>query len=311
MKRTTTLAVLAVVVLTAGALPTAVLASHEPESTDYTVETNNPSPGASASYSHYVNLTDNFGDARSGFETVDSVTFTMDAGSVDNCSSPTAGDVANNSHLSVTDDREDSAGGGTGQEEFDSYERSFSGRTADFSISDDEPDYRVGETLRLDLNNDCVKNPSSKGWYQVDVTVEGTSFGDGDGDSIQLSSTSHYYPICDGCDNDSAAREELGPPPSEESPTPTATATDTPTPTATATPTATPPPDPADPTATPSPEPGDPTATPSPEPADPTATATATAEPADQEVFGVNPMVVVAVVAAVSIGLAAFGASRL
>ena len=54
----------------------------------------------------------------------------------------------------------------------------------------------------------------------------------------------------------------------------------------------------------------DPTATPSPEPADPTPTPTATAGP-DQEFFGVDPMVIVAVVAAVSIGLAAFGASRL
>ena len=300
MKRTTTLAVLAVVV-TAGALPTAVLASHEPESTNYTVETGNPSPGAQGvEYIHRVDLEDNFGDANSGFATVDSATFTMDAGSVDNCTSPTSEDIENNYELSVTED--------SGQEEFDSYDGSFDGQTADFSISDDEKDYKVGERLRLDLNG-CVENPSSKGWYQVDVTVEGTSFGDGD--SIQLSSTSHYYPICEGCNNDSAAREELGPPPSEETPTPTPTETGTPTATATETPTATPPPDPADPTATPSPEPGDPTATPSPEPADPTATATATAEPADQEVFGVNPMVVVAVVAAVSIGLAAFGASRL
>ena len=294
MERTTTLALLVVVVLTASALPTAVLASHEPESTDYTVETNNPSPGAQGvDYTHRVDLVDNFGEARSGFATVDSATFTMDAGSVDNCTNPTSEVVPVSYNLSVTEENGQ-------QEEFDSYEGSFDGRTADFSISDDSKDYKVGETLRLDLD-DCVENPSSSGWYQVDVTVTGTSFGDGD--SIQLSSTSHYYPICDGCDNESAARDELGPPPSEE--------TETPTPTATETPTATPPPDPDDPTATPSPEPADPTATPSPEPTDPTATATATAEPADQEVFGVNPMVIVAVVAAVSIGLAAFGASRL
>ena len=291
MERTTTLAVLAVVVLTAGALPTAVLASHEPESTDYTVETNNPSPGAQGvDYTHRVDLVDNFGEARSGFATVDSATFTMDAGSVDNCTNPTSEVVPVSYNLSVTEENGQ-------QEEFDSYEGSFDGRTADFSISDDSKDYKVGETLRLDLD-DCVENPSSSGWYQVDVTVTGTSFGDGD--SIQLSSTSHYYPICDGCDNESAARDELGPPPSEE--------TETPTPTATETPTATPPPDPDDPT--PSPEPADPTATPSPEPADPTPTPTATAGP-DQEFFGVDPMVVVAVVAAVSIGLAAFGASRL
>ena len=300
MERTTTLALLVVVVLTASALPTAVLASHEPESTDYTVETNNPSPGAQGvDYTHRVDLVDNFGEARSGFATVDSATFTMDAGSVDNCTNPTSEVVPVSYNLSVTEENGQ-------QEEFDSYEGSFDGRTADFSISDDSKDYKVGETLRLDLD-DCVENPSSSGWYQVDVTVTGTSFGDGD--SIQLSSTSHYYPICDGCDNESAARDELGPPPSEETETPTPTATETPTPTATETPTATPPPDPDDPTATPPPDPDDPTATPPPEPADPTATPPP--EPADQEVFGVNPMVIVAVVAAVSIGLAAFGASRL
>ena len=248
-----------------------------------------------------MDLVDNFGEARSGFATVDGAKFTMDAGSVDNCTNPTAEDVLDNYELSVTEEN--------GQQEFDSYDASFDGRTADFSISDDSKDYKVGETLRLDLNNECVENPSSKGWYQVDVTVTGTSFGEGD--SIKLSSTSHYYPICDDCDNESAARDELGPPPPEETETPTPTATETPTPTPTPTPTATPLPDPDDPTPTPSPEPADSTATPSPEPADQTATPTATAGPADQEFFGVDPMVVVAVVAAVSIGLAAFGASRL
>jgi len=315
MNRTTTvaLAVLAVAVLTAGCLPAEVLASHEPESTDYDVETSEPAPGAQeVTYTHKVDLTDNFGDSRSGFRNVTKVTFSSHAGDIAPCAgdAPLGVDAAYT--LSVTEPQDE--GGGQEQQEFDSYEAEFSSNSVTFTIDDTSKDYAVGERLQLDLDS-CVTNPENRGWYQVDVTVTGDAFGDGE--DIQLSTSSHYYPICETCDNESAARAALGPPPSE----PTAT----PTPTATETPTATPVPD--DPTATATPPEGDDEPTPSateppadddqtatepPADDDQTATAspTATAAP-EQEFFGVDPMVVVAVVAAISIGFAAFGATRL
>jgi hypothetical protein len=315
MNRTTTvaLAVLAVAVLTAGSLPAGVLASHEPESTDYTVETDDPTPGAEeVTYTHRVDLTDNFDGGRSGFKNVTEVTFSSHAGDIAPCDDEGPLGVSGAYNLSVTEPQDD--GGGQEQDEFDSYEAEFSSNSVTFSIDDSSKDYVVGERLQLDLDS-CVTNPENEGWYQVDVTVEGNAFGDGE--DIQLSSSSHYYPICESCENDSAARAALGPPPSEPTPTPTPTPTATQTPTPTPTPegptaTATPPDGDDEPTPTTTePADDDQTAT---EPADDdqtaTASPTATAAP-EQELFGVDPMIVVAVVAAISIGLAAFGATRL
>jgi PGF-CTERM protein len=102
---------------------------------------------------------------------------------------------------------------------------------------------------------DCISTPDEPGWYQFTSTTAGQ-----DGASTI---TSHYFYICD-CANERAARQQLGPPPSESTPT------STPTPTPTATPTPTPEPTP---TRTP-PEDGTPFPTPT-----PTATPTATLEP--------------------------------
>ncbi len=306
MKRSTSvlLATLAVAVLSASALPATVLASHEPASTDYTVSPSNPSPGAAdVSYTLEAELTDNFGDARSGFAEVTDATFSLSAGNVTGCS---GGFLQQPATLSVTE--------GGGQTEFEEYEGSFSGGTADFDVSDPDKDYKVGETLQLDLS-ECVGNPDSAGWYRADLTVQGTAFGDNS--SIQLDATSHYFAICEGCDNESAARDELGPPPSEPTPTPTPEPTASPTPTPTADPTPTPTDEPdAGSTATPTAgSGGDGTATPTPtaisQNGTPTATPTPADGPSDGGFFGLDPMLVVAVVAAVSIGIAAFGASRL
>lgn len=182
--------------------------------------------------------------------------------------------------------------------------------TFDDSDNGDQPNYGQDDILELTLDS-CVTNPSEDDWYLAGVNVTGGSRTDR---TVTFDRTvpSHYFGICDGCQSDADARESMGNPPSEPTPTPTPTAT--PTPTETPTPTATDTPYPtAQPTPTDAP---DPTETPT---ATPTATddtgsgdgQPTTRDPADAEVFGMNPLAVVGIVAVVSLGLAALGARRL
>ena len=289
------LVLVATLVLVGAFVPGSAVASHGDESTDYRITPDNRDTDASeVRYTHEVALTENFDDGRSGIEEPTSIEFSTSGANVEGCEAP-VGVTSGSYTLRV------------GNEEFSPDEESFEGGTASFGIDDPEPDYRVGETLVLELE-DCVTNPSSEGWYQADVVVEGKAFGSDE--QVRLEATSHYFAICDGCENDSDARSELGPPPSES------TATPTPTPTPTATPTPTPEPTPTPDDDDPTPTAGDdPTPTPTPDD-DPTPTEsetpTATTAPDDGEtVFGTDPMVIVGVVAAVSIGIAVFGATRL
>lgn len=94
----------------------------------------------------------------------------------------------------------------------------------------------------------CFTMPTEPGWYQIQGTLEGVNH---DGEQVTIESTSHYFPICEGCEDEATAEEKLGPKPSADDggsdPTPTPTdagGEDTPEPTATdepteATPTAT------------------------------------------------------------------------
>ena len=116
---------------------------------------------------------------------------------------------------------------------------------------------------------DCIDTPDEPGWYRIRSTIASA-----DGN---FEARSHYFYICD-CANEREARQQLGPPPSESTPTPTPTASPTPTATPTATPEPTPtrtPPAEGTPFPTPTPT-ATPTATPEPT-ATPSATATATA----------------------------------
>jgi PGF-CTERM protein len=117
------------------------------------------------------------------------------------------------------------------------------------------------------VQNECYTMPSEPGWYQINGFLNGTGY---NGNEFDVTLDSHYFYVCE-CGSEQAAREQLGPPPSEagssggseSTPTPEATATQTATPEATATATAAPE---ATATATATPE------------ATTTATATATAE---------------------------------
>ncbi len=70
---------------------------------------------------------------------------------------------------------------------------------------------------------ECIENPAEPGWYQITGTTTGVR---SDGERVSFSGESHYFWICE-CEDEAAAREQLGPPPSA----PRATATPEPTPT--------------------------------------------------------------------------------
>jgi hypothetical protein len=200
--------------------------------------------------------------------------------------------------------------------EFQAYEvqdATWDGSAVEFQFdTEDQPNYGLDDKLELELQG-CVSNADSEGWYQSAVLVDGKSRTNR---NVSFTDQSHYFGLCEGCESDDDARQELGPAPSEPTPTPEPTPTATPEPTATATPQPT-----AAPTATPE---QTPTATPQPTP---TTTATVTAEPTEPPtesesgpnsgppsattVFGVDPLAIVGGVAVVSIALAALGTRRL
>jgi len=221
MNRSTSalVALVGAAVVASGLVPGAIVAEHGADSTDFTVSTDSSAENASeVTYVFDVQLTDDFGDANSGFSEVTGATFTIPAGSVGGCQDVPVENLQDYS-LTVTESG--------GQESFENVEATFEGGTASFDIGDGDADYRVNERLVLELDA-CVTNPEERNWYQADVLVEGKSFGDGQ--DISLGAASHYYPICEGCDNESSARDELGAKPSEPTPTPTPEPTPTPTP---------------------------------------------------------------------------------
>ena len=102
------------------------------------------------------------------------------------------------------------------------------------------PDLSADDTLVLRIEN-CILNPQNSGWYNTEFSLTDS------GNTAAI--TSHYYGICE-CNNESQAREELGSPPSESTPTPslspTPTPTSTPTPSQSSTPALTDSPTPTD-----------------------------------------------------------------
>jgi PGF-CTERM protein len=135
----------------------------------------------------------------------------------------------------------------------------------------DEEDFQDGTELSSDdeiilYREGCYTLPDEAGWYRAVAMLNGTG---PDGEYKEGWVKSDYFWI-GNYENESEAREELGPPPSERDGD--ATPTPTPEPADEDTPTPTPTPEPADedtPTPTPTPEPADEdTPTPTPEPAD-------------------------------------------
>ena len=260
------LVVVALAVAATAVAPGSVVANHGVDSVNHSVAPGDPAPGAEeVSYVFEAELVGNFDDGRSGIEEPTRVVFSLGAGDVSGCASNIG--VVESYTLTITNQNGE-------QEEMDA-EASFDGGTAEFDISDPSNTYTVKDVIRLELD-ECVTNPGEAGWYQAEVVVEGKAFGSDE--QVSVSESSHYFAICEGCDNESAAREELGPPPSQQS-----ESTPTPTPT---------------PTPTEASSGGGPFGG---------------VEPfgGGEGPLGVDPLVVVGLVAAVSIGVAVFGATRL
>ncbi|WP_286672165.1 PGF-CTERM sorting domain-containing protein [Halorarius halobius] len=81
----------------------------------------------------------------------------------------------------------------------------------------------------VSVTENCFDNPGDPGWYQIQSSIGGTA---PNGTYIEATDVSHYFYVCD-CAGEQAARQQLGPPPSEPTPTPSPTATADPTPTRT------------------------------------------------------------------------------
>lgn len=241
------LGVVAVLAATGGAF-----ASHDPAA-NYTVAPHDQSdrqPGAeNTSYTHYFEVAPP-GDGNEGYNRTGYFTVAYDEGAFDQCSTADIQrfgvDRGNDDPRRQTDDRlfehVESLYFGERYIRFNFYEGDELAAPEDAPLELDAGDQVVLTTV------DCVRNPEDPGWYQTWGSINGTTDA-GDHGASRLQS--HYFYICD-CEDEEAAREYLGPPPSEvgtpPASTPTATATVTPTATATVTPTPEPTPTP---TATP------------------------------------------------------------
>lgn len=307
MRRFTAVAlpVLLVAALALGSVAAPAAASHGEPQANFTVGPGTHDTGAgSVSYELRVELTDTV-ERSPSFAYPDRIVFLVQGATLDGCAS-SGGWFGGGTNYELGVNKSTSDG-----YQFQPYtvgSATWDGNAVAFTFDDDDdgdqPNFRSGDFLELRLDS-CVTNAAEDGWYLGGVNVTGGSRTDRTVTFDRLV-PSHYFGVCDGCGSDAEARESMGNPPSEPEPTPVPTATPTPAPTPTATPF-----DPATPTDRPTPTA---TATPSPTPE---ATATATGgggsglEPVEADVFGMNPFVVVGLVALVSLALAVLGVRRL
>jgi cell division septation protein DedD len=311
MRHRTTLVALLLIVLGFSALfSVATTADHGDENTNFTITPENRNPSATdVSHEYRVEWTD-VSTGNAGMDDIDTVTVVVPEFVIEGCES--GGFLGSSYSLFV--DRGDST------ESLSVASETWDGDAVEFELESDSPDspFRVGHAVVLQLGG-CVENAANEGWYQAAAAIEGPAVTEGQ--NVTLQGTSHYFGICEGCSNDTEAREELGAPPSEPTPTKTTMPTSTPTATATSTPMATQTPEPTPivtPTSTSMPE-STPTRTPESTSTDtpgPTTTSGSGGDnsenpPSASTVFGVDPLAVVGAVAVVSIALAVLGARRL
>lgn len=189
-------------------------AGHDPENANSTIEPFDRSPGATdVKYGMTI-----VSKAGVDLETLTRTLATYSAGSWEGCG-PSTSEV-------FGIDRGNTHGGYEIDEELTDNVKSY-------SAGEDELDtryYREGDFGGSTYYNEgdelvtlmeCVDNPDGPGWYRIGGRFEGVTAG---GTEVSYSGRSHYFWICN-CEDESAAREELGPPPSEPTPTPTPTVT--------------------------------------------------------------------------------------
>ena len=94
---------------------------------------------------------------------------------------------------------------------------------ADEDLGGDAPRFNSTDEIVAQYQ-DCFNNPEERGWYQMNIKLNGTDLDTGDRVSIEFET--HYYGICE-CEDRAEAEEVLGPPPSRQSDDATATVTAT------------------------------------------------------------------------------------
>ena len=255
-------AVVACLLVGVAAGPAAVAASHDHGYTDFETTPGDRTPGADGvDYRLAVEVTDEF-DGHESVEQPERVLFAVDGTALEPCAE--GGEPFAEFPHSLYVERAD---GSRAPLVVDGVV--WDDDAALFGLSDDDqPAIGVGDTLVLELEG-CVDGPDDRGWYRALVNAEGEA---PDGETTRIDAFSHYFGVCEGCESDGDAREELGAPPSESDATPTPTTAPTASPTPTTMPTAIPT-STATPTATRTATPP-PTATRSPSPTDPAVGAT-------------------------------------
>lgn len=188
-----------------------VTAGHGATEADFTVEPmSDRSPGASdVKYGQIV-----VGQAGIDYRTLESMKAVYEEGSWANCG-PSKSEV-------FGIDRGNTHDGYEIDEDLTDNTKTFSAGEDVFEVEFyGEDDF--GSTVHLNDGDavvsvaSCIDNPDEPGWYQISGSTTGVTE---NGDRTTISGESHYFWICD-CEDESEAREELGPPPSEPEPTET------------------------------------------------------------------------------------------
>ncbi|PSQ18671.1 hypothetical protein BRD02_00105 [Halobacteriales archaeon QS_8_69_73] len=188
-------------------------ASHDPADANYTVvPLGDRSPGATeVEYGQLVVST-----AGVDLATLERTTAVYEAGSWENCG-PQDGET-----FGV--DRGATRDGYEVDESLEDNVKTFSAGEDVFEVEFNSED-DIGASTYLDDGDEvisvaeCIDNPDEPGWYRISGTTTGVT---DDGERVTFGSDSHYFYICD-CEDESEARQQLGPPPSEPQSTATAT----------------------------------------------------------------------------------------
>lgn len=213
--------VVAVALVAAPASPGVGLATaaHDPAGTDFTYEPMSPEdrrPGATDTRAGTIGQAT--ADVETDFETLLELRSVFREGSWEGCG-PTSSEVFG------IDRGGDDDGYAVDESLENNVKRFSSGEDVFEAAFYDEDDFGPSTHLSSDDQVvsiiECVDNPEEPGWYQIDVAaVRGRTT---DGEVVTHEDASHYFWICE-CADEAAARERLGPPPSEPAPTATPTA---------------------------------------------------------------------------------------
>lgn len=188
-----------------------VTAGHGAPDADYTVEPmSDRSPGATdVRYGQVV-----VGQAGIDYRTLESLKAVYEEGSWAGCG-PSQSEV-------FGIDRGNTHDGYEVDEDLTTNTKTFSAGEDVFEVEyNGEDDF--GSTVHLNDGDavvsvaSCIDNPEEPGWYQITGSISGVAES---GERKTVSGESHYFWICD-CEDEQAARERLGPPPSEPEPTAT------------------------------------------------------------------------------------------